>query len=61
MQASGPRYAVRSLGTRRPCTSTRSGLGGDGKPWPIATEIYGDRDILPRDVINRKLSSTSPF
>src|SRR5438132_2023823 len=34
----------------------RSGLGGDGKPWPIGTEIYGDRDILPRDVISRKLS-----
>ena len=34
----------------------RSGLGGDGKPWRIGTEIYGDRDILPRDVISRKLS-----
>ena len=21
----------------------RSGLGGDGKPWHIGTEIYGDR------------------
>ena len=29
----------------------RSGLGGDGKPWRIGTEVYGDRDILPRDVI----------
>ena len=27
----------------------RSGLGGDGKPWRIGTEVYGDRDILPRD------------
>jgi hypothetical protein len=29
--------------------------GGDGKPWRIGTEVYGDRDILPRDVISRKL------
>ena len=34
----------------------RSGLGGDGKPWRIGNEVYGDRDILPRDVISRKLS-----
>jgi carbamoyl-phosphate synthase large subunit len=34
----------------------RSGLGGDGKSWRIDNEIYGDRDILPRDVIARKLS-----
>ena len=34
-----------------------SGLGGDGKPWCIGTEVYGDRDILPRDVISRKLSA----
>ena len=34
----------------------RSGLGGDGNPWRIGTEAYGDRDILPRDVISRKLS-----
>ncbi len=34
----------------------RSGLGGDGKPWRIGAELYGDRDILPRDVISRKLS-----
>jgi MFS family permease len=34
----------------------RSGLGGDGKPWRIGDEVYGDRDILPRDVISRKLS-----
>jgi carbamoyl-phosphate synthase large subunit len=34
----------------------RSGLGGDGKPWRIGAEIYGDRDILPRDVISPKLS-----
>ena len=35
----------------------RSGLGGDGKAWRIGTEIYGDRDILPRDVITQKLSA----
>ena len=34
----------------------RGGLGGDGKPWRIGTEVYDDRDILPRDVISRKLS-----
>jgi carbamoyl-phosphate synthase large subunit len=34
----------------------RSGLGGDGKPWRIGNDVYGDREILPRDVITRKLS-----
>jgi carbamoyl-phosphate synthase large subunit len=34
----------------------RSGLGGDGKPWRIGADVYGDRDILPRDVISRKLT-----
>jgi len=34
----------------------RSGLGGDGKPWRIGNDVYGDRDILPRDVITRKLT-----
>ena len=34
----------------------RSGLGGDGKPWRVGTDVYGDRDILPNDVISRKLS-----
>jgi len=34
----------------------RSGLGGDGKPWRIGNEVYGDRDILPREIITRKLS-----
>ena len=24
----------------------RSGLGGDGKPWRIGTEVYGDRESL---------------
>ncbi len=47
---------LRSLETRRPCTQHRCGLGGGGKPWRIGTEVHGDRDILPRDVISRKLS-----
>jgi carbamoyl-phosphate synthase large subunit len=34
----------------------RYGLGGDGKAWRIGTELYGDRDILPADVITRKLT-----
>src|SRR4029077_11357113 len=35
----------------------RSGLGGDGKPWRIGDKLYGDRDILPREVITQKLSA----
>ncbi len=34
----------------------RSGLGGDGKPWRVGTDVYGDREILPNDIISRKLS-----
>ena len=34
----------------------RYGLGGDGKPWRIGTEVFEDRDILPRAVISQKLS-----
>ena len=34
----------------------RYGLGGDGKPWRIGTEVYGDREILPQDIITRKLT-----
>jgi carbamoyl-phosphate synthase large subunit len=34
----------------------RYGLGGDGKPWRVGNEVYGDRDILPKEVITRKLS-----
>jgi carbamoyl-phosphate synthase large subunit len=34
----------------------RTGLGGDGQPGRIGTELYGDRDVLPREVISRKLS-----
>jgi carbamoyl-phosphate synthase large subunit len=33
----------------------RHGLGGDGRPWRIGGEVYGDRDILPRDIITQKL------
>jgi len=28
----------------------------DGKPWRIGTEVYGDHEHLPRDVISRKPS-----
>jgi len=34
----------------------RSGLGGDGRSWRIGSEVYGDRDVLPREVILPKLS-----
>src|SRR5712664_2191941 len=34
----------------------RYGLGGDGKPWRFGEKVYGDRDILPRDLISQKLS-----
>ncbi|MFM1768156.1 MAG: Carbamoyl-phosphate synthase large chain [Verrucomicrobiota bacterium] len=34
----------------------RSGLGGDGKPWRVGADLLGDRDVLPRDLITRKLS-----
>ncbi len=33
---------LRSLETRWPCAQHRSGLGGDGKPLRIGTEVYGD-------------------
>jgi len=33
----------------------RSGLGGDGKPWRVGSEIFGDRDVLPRELITRYL------
>src|SRR5512134_244151 len=35
----------------------RYGLGGDGRPWRIGEKVYGDRDILPREVIIPKLSA----
>jgi carbamoyl-phosphate synthase large subunit len=35
----------------------RSGIGGDGKPWRVGTHSYGDREILPKDLISRKLSA----
>jgi carbamoyl-phosphate synthase large subunit len=34
----------------------RYGLGGDGKPWRFGEQVYGDRDILPRELITQKLS-----
>jgi carbamoyl-phosphate synthase large subunit len=34
----------------------RYGLGGDGKPWRFGEQVYGDRDILPRELIKQKLS-----
>jgi len=34
----------------------RYGLGGDGRPWRFGDVVYGDRDILPRDLITPRLS-----
>jgi carbamoyl-phosphate synthase large subunit len=34
----------------------RFGLGGDGMPWRFGDMVYGDRDILPRELILQKLS-----
>jgi hypothetical protein len=34
--------------------------GGNGNPCCIETEVYGDRNILPREVISRKLSVPNP-
>jgi len=33
--------------------------GNEIQPWRIGTEIYGDRDILPRDVISRNHPTNS--
>ena len=35
----------------------RSGLGGDGKNWRIDGETYGDREILPREIVIQKLTT----
>jgi carbamoyl-phosphate synthase large subunit len=35
----------------------RAGLGGDGKPWRVGVEVYGDRDKFPRELIKQKLST----
>jgi carbamoyl-phosphate synthase large subunit len=35
----------------------RYGIGGDGKPWRFGEQVYGDRDVFPRNLITRKLSS----
>ena len=37
----------------------RSGLGGDGKPWRIGTEVYGDRDILPPPCVREAAANVS--
>lgn len=34
----------------------RAGLGGDGKNWRVGETVYGDCEILPRDLIERKLT-----
>ena len=34
----------------------RHGLGGDGKSWRVGDQVFGDREILPRDLISAKLS-----
>src|SRR5438874_305932 len=34
----------------------RAGLGGDGTPWRIGDKVYGDREILPREIVMQKLS-----
>ena len=55
----GDRADVQGIACKNACARWKSGghgLGGDGKPWRIGTEVYGDRDILPREVISRKLS-----
>ncbi len=33
------------------------GLGGDGKPWRVGNDLFADREVLPRDLITRKLST----
>jgi len=35
----------------------RHGIGGDGKPWRVGTELLPDRSSFPRDLITRKLST----
>ena len=35
----------------------RAGLGGDGKGWRVGDIVYGDRDVLPRDLIVQKLTT----
>ena len=33
----------------------RNGLGGNDKPWRIGDRVYGDRDILPEEIIRQRL------
>jgi len=34
----------------------RSGLGGDGRSWRVGDKVFQDRELLPRELITRKLS-----
>ncbi len=34
----------------------RHGLGGDGKPWRVGTDVYDDRSQFPRDLIRQRLA-----
>jgi carbamoyl-phosphate synthase large subunit len=34
----------------------RYGLGGDGRPWRLGDKVYADGELLPRELIARKLS-----
>jgi carbamoyl-phosphate synthase large subunit len=35
----------------------RHGIGGDGKHWRIGNDFFGDRDILDKELIKRKLTT----
>ncbi len=34
----------------------RCGLGGHGRPWRFGDKVYGDRDLLPKELITSRLS-----
>jgi len=38
----------------------RSGIGGDGKPWRVGTHSYGDREVLPKDLIPGNSAPRTP-
>ena len=40
-----------------PVHRRRAGLGGDGKGGRVGDTVYGDRDILPHDLIIQKLTT----
>jgi hypothetical protein len=56
-RSDGHRAHLQGKHSKNACARWRlaAALGRDRKPWSIGTEVYGDRDILPRDVISRKL------